>query len=421
MCGIVGYIGNKKASPVLIEGLLKLEYRGYDSAGIATLENNEISVMKDKGRVNNLYKLEGIDELEGTMGIAHTRWATNGKDNLKNCHPHLSKNKDWAIVHNGIIENYLELKNNLKENIESETDTAVIAECLAELNIKNIFEFIDFFKGVEGGFAIVAINKRNNNCLYLAKRKNPLYISKNEQSDILIASDPICFNEFSKKYYSLEDDEFAIVEKGNILFFDKNGKEIIKNQIILDEFFEESKKESFSTYMLKEIYEEGVALKRQVEYYQKEKVFDVFDKDFLQKFDDVLLIGCGTAYHACMMGAKYFQKILNVKASAEIASEFIYETPKFITEKTLAIFISQSGETADTLKAFEIAKKYGATCLSFTNVSYSTLAKKSDINIPICAGIEIAVASTKAYICQLSALFMFVNHLFNINNFNKIN
>ena len=324
-------------------------------------------------------------------------------------------------MHNGIIENFLDKKKGLKFIPDSETDTSVIAQGLLENGVNDILGFIDFFQKVEGGFAIVGVNKNFSNTLFLAKRKNPLYVAKNEFNDVLVASDPICFSGFSREYFSFEDDEFAKVENGEILFFDSEKKIIEKQLIKLDEQFEETKKLNYETYMLKEIFEEEVVLKRQVDIYKKQKLFERIDENFIKKFNKVKLIGCGTAYHACLIGAKYFQKLLNIDATAEIASEFIYSSPNFIDEKTLVIFISQSGETAATLKALEIAKRYKSICLSFTNVDYSTLAKKSDYNFPICAGREIAVASTKAYVCQLSVLYMFACFLYNQVNFDKIN
>lgn len=408
MCGIVGYVGKKRDSMFLLNKLKKLEYRGYDSAGVCDLSNGKLRAYKSIGKISNLEKKVGENYFH--CAILHTRWATNGAVCLKNCHPHISQNSTWAVVHNGIIENCLKLKNNLITKPESDTDTAIIAEGLEEQEVSNIFEFIDFFNQVEGGFAIVAINKNFENSLFLAKRKNPLYIASDIDNNFLVASDPICFNNFSKKYYSLEDDEFAIIKNNKINFYSKNKSEIKKPTVEINGEFENSEKEHYSTFMQKEIFEEEVVLKKQVDVYKTQKLLDKFDKNFLDKFKTIKLIGCGTAYHACLVGAKYFEKILNLPAEAEIASEFCYKNPNFVDASTLVILISQSGETADTLNALEIAKNNNAYTLAFTNVMYSSLSKSADKTLPICAGVEIAVASTKAYVCQVSALYLFVNY-----------
>lgn len=409
MCGIVGYVGSSRKCNYIINKLKKLEYRGYDSAGVCNLLGNKFSVYKEIGKIVNLEKK--IDEnLQTECSIAHTRWATNGRVTTQNCHPHLSKDGNWAIVHNGIIENFEALKDGLKMPPESDTDTAVVAEGLDEANAISVQDFISYFRNVTGSFAIVAMNKNVPNALYLAKRKNPLYIAKSNDGDFLVASDPICFESFSNSYFSLDDDEFALIESKTICFYNSKKEIIEKKSVKLTEEFEIAEKQHFSTFMLKEIFDEEDALKNQVKTYRDKKILEQFDKDFLCKFNSIMLIGCGTAYHACKMGAKYFQKILKVNATAEIASEFIYSKPCFANNDTLVILVSQSGETADTLKALEIAKEKGATVLAFTNVSYSTLAKKADINLPICAGVEIAVASTKAYVCQLSALYLLVSY-----------
>ena len=417
MCGIVGYVGKSKDSKYLIDKLKKLEYRGYDSAGVCNLKNGRCETFKSIGRISNLETK--IEKLSFNCAILHTRWATNGKVCLKNCHPHLSHNRSWAVVHNGIIENYLDLKSKLKILPESDTDTSVVAQGLEENSVSNIFEFIDYFKNLEGGYAIVALNAKIEQTLFLAKKKNPLYVGADNDNNFLVASDPICFNNFSKNYYSLEDNEFAIIKDKTITFFDNQKNEIKKQLLNLDEEFEKAEKQDYSTFMLKEIFEEEVVLKKQIEIYKTQNLLGKFDKNFLNKFNKIILIGCGTAYHACLIGAKYFQKLLNFNASAEIASEFCYCIPNFVDKNTLVVLVSQSGETADTLKAFEIAKKQGAYCIAFTNVSYSTLSKKADMCLPICAGVEIAVASTKAYICQISALYMFVSNLSCKNNKNS--
>lgn len=410
MCGIVGYIGKKQNSKKIIEKLKKLEYRGYDSAGIAVMEKGNVDCFKEVGCIDNLEKLVP-DNLETTCAIAHTRWATHGKATTVNAHPHSSKNGLWTLVHNGIIENYLELKQTLKNEIESDTDTAVVAELLEEKNVNSIEEFIDVFGLLDGSYSIVAINKNKPDELFLAKNKSPLYVAETD-GGFLVASDPICFVGVAKDYYEFIDNDFAHIDKNGITFF--AGKEKIqKSKTMLDDSFENFSDGGFEHFMLKEIYEEPEALERQVKFYKEHRVFDKFSKNFMSKFKEVVFVGCGTAYHAALFGANYFRKQLNIKASAEVASEFIYSKPIFASEDMLFVLVSQSGETADTLMASKIAKEGGATTIALTNVLYSSLAKKADYVLPVCAGPEIAVASTKAYVCQLSALYMFSSYLKN--------
>ena len=410
MCGIVGYIGKKQNSKKIIEKLKKLEYRGYDSAGIAVMEKGNVDCFKEVGCIDNLEKLVP-DNLETTCAIAHTRWATHGKATTVNAHPHSSKNGLWTLVHNGIIENYLELKQTLKNEIESDTDTAVVAELLEEKNVNSIEEFIDVFGLLDGSYSIVAINKNKPDELFLAKNKSPLYVAETD-GGFLVASDPICFVGVAKDYYEFIDNDFAHIDKNGITFF--AGKEKIqKSKTMLDDSFENFSDGGFEHFMLKEIYEEPEALERQVKFYKEHRVFDKFSKNFMSKFKEVVFVGCGTAYHAALFGENYFRKQLNIKASAEVASEFIYSKPIFASEDMLFVLVSQSGETADTLMASKIAKEGGATTIALTNVLYSSLAKKADYVLPVCAGPEIAVASTKAYVCQLSALYMFSSYLKN--------
>ena len=396
MCGIVGYIGKRRKANFLIEKLQLLEY----------------TLKKCVGKIENL-KNELTENLEVNCAIAHTRWATHGKVNLKNTHPHVSSAGEWAVVHNGIIENYQKLASEKLGNADFESDTAVATEILEKDGVQTIFDFIQTFEKMRGSFAICAINRFQNK-LFLAKRKSPLYVSKNEDGDFLVASDPICFKDFSKKYYCLDDDEFALLSPGKIEFFTSKQIRLKKAELEATETYSNFGKHAFSSFMMKEIFEEEEALKRQVEVYRQTKILSKFSKKFLDSFEKVLFVGCGTAYHAGMIGAKYFQKILKINAQAEFASELIYAEPVFIDRQTLCIFVSQSGETADTLSAFELAKNQGATCVCLTNVMHSTLAKKADIVLPVCAGTEIAVASTKAYVCQLSAIYMFACSLANL-------
>lgn len=411
MCGIVGYLGKKKNINEVIAKLKRLEYRGYDSSGIATAENGNVKCYKEVGCIDNLSKTVPED-LETSCAIAHTRWATHGKPLVKNAHPHSSNNGTWILVHNGIIENYLELKEGL-QTIESDTDSAVVAQLLEEKKADSIEDFMQVFSSVKGSYSIVAINKNRPQELFLAKNRSPLYVAKSDDG-FLVASDPICFVGVANEYYEFLDGDFAHVDENSITFY--ADKKIVKKQTsLMDDSFENCSDEGFDHFMLKEIYETPEALKRQVNFYKEHEVLAKFDKDFMSKFDEVVFVGCGTAYHASLFGAKYFRKQLNIKASAEVASEFIYSKPIFANERILFVLVSQSGETADTLMAANIASEGGATTIALTNVMYSSLAKKANYVLPVCAGPEIAVASTKAYTCQLSALYMLASHLKNFN------
>ncbi len=412
MCGIVAFVGKSKKLKNLTKVLKQLEYRGYDSAGFSSLENGEIITEKSVGNIQNLED-KVSEATTTTCFISHTRWATHGKPNETNAHPHLSHSNIWSVVHNGIIENFKDLKDNLKTPPKSETDTSVIAQLLEESNAQDIFDFIEVCKKLTGSFALACINKNKQDTLFLAKNKSPLYVSKNKDGDIIVASDPICFSGFSDKYYSFEDGQFALVSNGEVFFYDQNINEIKKQTNLLSSDFESSNKGEYKHFMCKEIFEQKDALLKQVQTYKSTKVLEQFNKDFISGFNKIVLIGCGTAYHAGLIGAKYFSKITGIFSECFVASEFIYSDPIFADSKTLFVLVSQSGETADTLRACEIAKQFGSITIALTNVLYSSLAKKCDYVLPVCAGVEIAVASTKAYVCQLSALYVLASHLKN--------
>lgn len=416
MCGIVGYVGNQKQIKSLIKILQKLEYRGYDSAGYADLKNSKFEVLKKCGNIKNLFESVSDEKVSGCF-ISHTRWATHGGCTEQNAHPHISSKESFAVVHNGIIENYAELKFEYNLSVESETDTAVVAELLENLKVETIYDFIDVFKIIKGSYAILALSKNKENAMFVAKEKSPLYVAKNKNGDILIASDPICFVDFSSDYYSFDDGDFAEINSHKIVFYDAQKNVISKNLKPLDDFFESSSKGNFEHFMLKEIFEEKEVLLNQIKVYQEKNILNKFENDFISKFKEVKFIGCGTAYHAGLMGAKFVEKILKKRASAEIASEFIYKKPSFISKNTLYIFVSQSGETADTLLAFEMTKNEGATTIALTNVMHSSLAKKCEYTIPILAGVEIAVASTKAYVCMLSSVYLFCKFMQGKNDY----
>lgn len=411
MCGIVGYIGTNTRKN-LIDLLKKLEYRGYDSAGIATLSLGKIKIVKSVGNISNLKKIVDFN-IKDKIGIAHTRWATHGKPTLNNTHPHISNDGVWAVVHNGIIENYSELKLKLKKfgfSFYGDTDSEVIGN-LFQLNNQNskIQTIIKSCNLLKGSFALCCINSSCKNTLFLAKNKCPLYVAKGNNA-LIVASDPICFEEKMTEYYSLEDFEFCEASVKKLVFYDEFGKKILKKPIKIDNFSTSNNKGNYKHYMLKEIYEIPSVLKNITKTYSKSNIFDYFNKEKICQYKKIVLIGCGTAYHASLLGARYIEKFTRVDAHAYIASEFRYKKPR-IDKNTLVIMVSQSGETADTIAVCELAKAKGSTTIAVTNVRYSSLAKMADIVLPVCAGPEIAVASTKAYIGQISILYLFSKHL----------
>ncbi|MBQ7880273.1 MAG: glutamine--fructose-6-phosphate transaminase (isomerizing) [Clostridia bacterium] len=422
MCGIIGYIGNKSAEIESVNLLKNLEYRGYDSAGVAVILDGEIKVTKAEGKIANLEQL--IVSTGANIGIAHTRWATHGKPTEVNAHPHISDNNEWAVVHNGIIENFEMLKQEIETNsgvkFASETDTEVIPQMLEYLSTSHqstISTFIHACNRLKGVFAIACINKNIPDTLFLAKRKSPLYVAINND-EIFVASDPICFVDKANEYYTLEDDEFCKVSLNCVEFYDINGNNIAKSTIDMKDFEQFKGKEQYPHFMLKEINETPTVLNRIMKTYRDSLGFGKITKEVMQDINKIVIVGCGTAYHAGLMGAKYIEKFVRIECNIYIASEFIYSNP-IIDKRTLCIFVSQSGETADTLSAQELAKSKGALTVGLTNVLYSVLAKKVDIVLPVCAGPEIAVASTKAYTAQITILYMLARYLQNIK-FNSL-
>ena len=411
MCGIVGYISKNKVSieSHLLRVLKRLEYRGYDSAGIGILRKNQIVVTKEKGSIENLEKLI-IKNTQSNIGIAHTRWATHGNPSKENAHPFISDSGKWAIVHNGIIENFEELKNICKnKNFSSNTDSEIIAKLLdLEKNSHDkIFNLINVCNKLKGCFAILCLSAEDKKSLYLAKRQNPLYVMQ-EKNEVVVASDPVCFADKSKYYYSLNDDEFCRVQIGNIEFFDKYGNRIEKEKEVVDIQNFSNDKDGYEHYMIKEIMEEGEVIKRVRKSYSS-GILNQFDRNFVNSIEKVVFIGCGTAYHVGLMGARFIEKYVKIDTRCEFASEFRYSNP-IIKKNTLYILVSQSGETADTLAANELIKKNGGKRLALTNVLHSTLAKNVDFCLPVCAGVETAVASTKAYVAQIMILYILARH-----------
>ena len=420
MCGIVGYVGSKKATPILIDGLLSLEYRGYDSAGIATIENDVIKVMKDKGRVKNLDNLEGIHELIGTVGIAHTRWATHGKPCKENSHPHLDNSNTFAVVHNGIIENYSELKEFLTSkgyNFLSQTDTEVIPNLIhyyytngpVSILSDNEEKFLGAVKSavydLKGSYAIEAISPKCPNEVIVVRKDSPLVIGKGNGENF-IASDIPAILKYTKDFYLLDDNEFAIVKRDQVKFYDNSLTEHNKAIKNIEWDANAAGKDGYEDYMLKEINEQPTAIRETIgsRFRLGEKCsFDDIDisKEYLSSVNKIFFVACGTAWHAGLVGKALMENLCKIPTEVDIASEFRYRNP-IIDEHTLCIYISQSGETADTIAALKLAKSKGAKTLAISNVIGSSITREADYSIYTHAGPEIAVASTKAYTSQVA-------------------
>jgi len=406
MCGITGIITNNNLSKKLLAELSKLEYRGYDSAGITISSGGEFITTKQIGEVERLKEKVNFG-IEGSYGIGHTRWATHGKINLSNCHPHISSSGQWAIVHNGIIENYLELKTLLEKkglSFSSATDSEVVANLLDDSKAYEIKGIINALKNIKGSYALAMINKYITNKIFLARQDSPLYVAKCGE-DIVVSSDIVSFYDKAKEFWALDNGEFAEVSSEQILFFDKSGKMIEKAPRQLFETNSKADKGDNKHFMLKEIFEVPTLLKDVYRYYTNndELIYDM--KRLIKNSSQIILIGCGTAYHSALIGQMFLQQKVHKPISTHIASELLYDSTH-IDPNTLAIFVSQSGETADTISSLKKAKEKGATTIAITNNVNSSLAFLSDYTLPVLAGVEIAVASTKAYNCQCFVMNM---------------
>ena len=414
MCGIIGYIGDKKATPVLINGLLCLEYRGYDSAGIAVIEDGKITVMKDKGRVANLEAIDGINDLKSTIGIAHTRWATHGKPAKENSHPHMDNSGEFAVVHNGIIENYHELKEFLASKgyyFLSQTDTEIIPNLIHYYYTNGINDDDKFLRAVKsavddlkGSYALEILSNLHPDRVIVVRKDSPLVLGKGNGENF-IASDIPAVLKYTKEFYLLDDQEYAVVYKDHIDFYDNSltsHSKAIKN---IEWDATAAEKNGYEDYMLKEIFEQPTAIRETIgsRFKLGEKCsFDDIDisKEYLEKINKIYIVACGTAMHAGLVGKNAIEKLCRIPTVVDIASEFRYRDP-IIDNKTLCIYISQSGETADTIAALKLAKAKGAKTLAVSNVIGSSITREADYTIYTHAGPEIAVASTKAYTSQV--------------------
>jgi len=413
LCGIVGYIGDRKILPIIIDGLKRLEYRGYDSAGVA-LVGNDSYFIKTKGRISLLEEKINNSYIDGNyfVGIGQTRWATHGEPSDLNAHPHIDCNGEIFVVHNGIIENYYEIKKDLIEKghrFLSETDTEVVPHLIEEYYEGDILKAVlKAVNKLRGSFALAILSKKERDKIIAVRKESPLIvgIGKNEN---FLASDIPALLPHTKNIVILKDGEIALITKDEIKIFDMQGNQIGIEKMEINWNLEQSEKKGYKHFMLKEIMEEGEVLKEVIRGRVKDEKIElneIKDKDFLRRVENIYIIACGTAYHAGLIGNYILTDLLNIPVKTEVASEFRYENPN-LSKNSLVILVSQSGETADTIASLRVAKKLGAKTLGVVNVNGSTIFRESDEVLQIFAGPEIAVASTKAYVAQILTLLLF--------------
>ena len=419
MCGIVGYVGNKMASQVLVNALKKLEYRGYDSAGIAVLDGENILVRKCKGMLKFLEEKIADETIKGCMGIGHTRWATHGEPSDTNAHPHTSEDGSISIVHNGIIENYAELKERLQAQgivFKSQTDTEVIVHLIDQ----NYKKEKDIFKAViktlhtlEGSYALGVLCKDYPDRIIAARKESPLVVGLGKGENF-IASDVPALLEYTRDVYYLDEKEIAVLYNDHVSLFNFEGEKIVKTPSHVEWDMEAAEKGGYEHFMIKEIHEQPKALRDTMRprivkdgngkptdvYFEENKIDDAW-----RKAKRVVITACGTAYHAGVVAKYAFEKIARLKVDVDVASEFRYRDP-ILEKDDIFIVISQSGETADTLSALRLAKNHGLKVIAITNCVGSTVSREADDVIYTLAGPEIAVASTKAYTTQVLCLFL---------------
>lgn len=413
MCGIVGFVGKKEASNVLVEGLSKLEYRGYDSAGVAIIDNGKINVKKYKGRLKNLEDKLNEEPLRGTIGIGHTRWATHGEPSDVNSHPHNNGQATISVVHNGIIENYIKLREWLgKKGYEffSETDTEVIPNLIDYYYNGDLFEAVTkTVNKLEGSYAIGVISSNEPDKLIAVRKDSPLIVGVGAE-EYFIASDIPAILNHTRDIYLLEDKEFVVITKDGVELKTEDGEKIEKEIYHVTWDAVSAEKGGYEDFMLKEIHEQPKAIKDTLSSRViKDEAINIdninFTKEDLENFDRIFIVACGTAYNSGLVGKVAIEKLAKIPVEVDIASEFRYRDP-LITEKSLLIVVSQSGETADTLAVLRDAKRVGARVLAVTNVVGSSVSREADDVIYTWAGPEIAVASTKAYETQLIAMYI---------------
>lgn len=422
MCGIVGYIGRHQATPFLMEGLSKLEYRGYDSAGIAVYNDGKIDVEKCVGRLDALRQKIVGHEPVGTIGIGHTRWATHGKPSDINAHPHMDESGQFAVVHNGIIENYMPLKQALLKkdhHFLSETDTEIVPHLMADLWDGDFESTVrKVLHTIQGSYSLVFLCAKDPSKLICAKKNNPLVIGLGKGENYIASDIPAIINK-TRDTYILSDGEMAVVEADKVTVKDLDGKKINKEVFRVNWDAEAAEKGGFEHFMLKEIYEQPKAvrdtLRGRVSRDSDKVTFNELNwtAETFKDLKKIFIVACGTAYHAGIVGKYYIEKMARIPVEVDIASEFRYRDP-IIDEHCMCIVVSQSGETSDTLEALKEAKRRGAKTMAVTNVVGSSIAREADQVVYTYAGPEIAVASTKAYTTQLIVMLllsMYISHL----------
>ncbi len=404
MCGIVGYIGTRQAAPILLDGLKKLEYRGYDSAGVAILNEGTITVEKTKGRLKNLYDMiDGGNKLPGTVGIGHTRWATHGEPSDVNSHPHASESGRIAVVHNGIIENYMKLKEFLigkGYTFVSETDTEVVAHLADYYYNGNLLEtMVKIIHRVEGSYALGLVSSDHPDQLIAVRKDSPLIIGLGEGENF-IASDIPAILKYTRNIYLIDDQEIALLTRDGVTLYNTYLEEVQKEVFTVDWDIAAAEKGGYEHFMFKEIMEEPQSVLNTVGPVLRQGLlkFDTIP-------DRISIVACGSAYHVGIVGKYVIEELTRIPVEVDIASEYRYRNP-IITKDTLVVVISQSGETADTIAALREAKKQGAKIFGIVNVVGSSIARESDEVLYTLAGPEIAVATTKAYSTQLTAVYL---------------
>ncbi|CDE93773.1 glutamine--fructose-6-phosphate transaminase (isomerizing) [Acidaminococcus sp. CAG:542] len=422
MCGIVGYIGRHQATPFLMEGLSKLEYRGYDSAGIAVYNDGKIDVEKCVGRLDALRQKIVGHEPVGTLGIGHTRWATHGKPSDINAHPHADESGQFAVVHNGIIENYMPLKQALLKkghHFRSDTDTEVVPHLMADLWDGDFESTVrKVLHTIKGSYSLVFLCAKDPSKLICAKKNNPLVIGLGKGENYIASDIPAIISK-TRDTYILSDGEMAVVEPDKVVVKDLEGHKIDKKVFRVNWDAEAAEKGGFEHFMLKEIYEQPKAvrdtLRGRVDKGSDKVVFNELNwtPETLKDIRKIFIVACGTAYHAGIVGKYYIEKMARIPVEVDIASEFRYRNP-IIDESCLCIVISQSGETSDTLEALKEAKRRGAKTMAVTNVVGSSIAREADQVVYTYAGPEIAVASTKAYTTQLIVMLLLSLYISNL-------
>jgi glucosamine--fructose-6-phosphate aminotransferase (isomerizing) len=409
MCGIVGYIGNNDTKEILLKGLEKLEYRGYDSAGIAVKNENGVHVFKEKGRIADLRQI--VDEtVSANIGIGHTRWATHGVPSKVNSHPHQSTSGRFTLVHNGVIENYDLLKREYLKDVTftSETDTEVIVQMI-ELFVKKGLEVLEAFRKtltlLQGSYALALLDAQDNDTIFVAKNKSPLLVGLGNDFNV-VASDAMAMIQVTNQYLELMDKEIVLVSKAEVTIQNLNGEIISRKPYTAELDASDIEKGTYPHYMLKEIDEQPLVMRKIIQTYQNTQGELTIAKDIIaavNEADRIYIVAAGTSYHAGLVGKQFIENIAKIPVEVHIASEFVYNMP-LLTKKPLFIFISQSGETADSRAVLVKVKEMGYPTLTITNVAGSTLSREADYTLLLHAGPEIAVASSKAYTAQLAVL-----------------